>query len=156
VSVEYYAFQAVLQHSQEGKVSKKREQKVPKNSHFAPYLEPVKHLSSRLQQKLVKRESRQRKRFRSSGKPYPLAMDMDMHGKEEKRSVPASASSLTTGQRLALAIASLVMVMLLTFGLVGIAAATHAANGVGFLILFVVALFTFAAVVINIVFNRKP
>jgi len=130
---------------------------VPKNSHFAPYLEPVKHLSSRLQQKLVKRESRQRKRFRSSGKPYPLAMDMDMdrNGNEEKRSVPASAPSLTTGQRLALAIASLVMVMLLTFGLVGIAAATHADNGVGFLILFVVALFTSATVVINIVFNRK-
>ena len=127
---------------------------MPKNSHFAPYLEPVKHLSSRLQQKLVKRESRQRKRFRSSGKPYPLAMDMN--GNEEKSSVPASASSVTTGQRVALAIASLVMVMLLTFGLVGIAAATHAANWVGFLILIVVALFTSAAVVINIMFNRKP
>ena len=140
----------------EGKVAKKREQNVPKNSHFSPYLEPVKHLSSRLQQKLVKRESRQRKRFRSSGKPYPLAMDMDRNGNEEKRSVPASAPSLTTGQRLALAIASLVMVMLLTFGLVGIAAATHVVNGVGFLILFVVALFTSATVIINIVFNRKP
>jgi hypothetical protein len=39
----------------------KREQEVPN-------LEPVKHLSSRLQQKLVKREYRQRKQFRSSGK----------------------------------------------------------------------------------------
>jgi hypothetical protein len=81
---------------------------------------------------------------------------MDMNGNEEKLSVPASGSSLTTGQRLALAIASLVTVMLLTFGLVGIAAATHVANVVGFLIFFVVALFTSAAVIISIMFNRKP
>jgi hypothetical protein len=80
-------------------------------------------------------------------------MGMDMNENEEKLSVLALGSSLTTSQRLALAIASLVMVMLLTFGLVGIAAATHASNGVGFLILFVVALFTSAAVIINIVFN---
>lgn len=154
MSVEEYAFQAVLQNRKEGKVAKKREQDVPKNSHFSPYLEPVKHLSSRLQQKLVKREYRQRKRFRSSGKPYPLVMDMDMHGNEEKRFVPAWASTFTKGQRLALAIASLVM--LLTFGLGGIAAATHEALGVGFLILFVVALFTSATVILTIVFNRKP
>ena len=129
---------------------------MPKNSHFSPFLEPVKHLSSRLQQKLVKREARQRKRFRSSGKPYPLDMGMDLHGNEEKRSVPAWVSSLTTGQRLALAIASLVMVLLLALGLIGLAAATHAANWVGFLILFVVILFATAAVVINIMINRKP
>ena len=128
---------------------------MPKNSHFSPSLEPVKHLSSRLQHKLVKRETRQRERFRSSGKPYPLAMGMDMHGKEEKRSLPASVSSLTPGQRLALAIASLFMVMLLTLGLVGIAVATHAATWEGFLILVVVALFTSAAVIINMVLNRK-
>jgi hypothetical protein len=83
-------------------------------------------------------------------------MDMDMNRNEEKLSIPALGSSLTTGQRLALAIASLVMVMLLTFGLVGIAAATHAANGVGFLILFVVTLVASAAIIIKIVFNRKP
>jgi hypothetical protein len=116
-------------------------------------LESVKHLSSRLQRKLAKREYRQRKRFRSSGKPYPLAMDMN--GDEEELSVPASGYSLTRGQRLALAIASLAMVMLLTFGLAGIAAVMHAANWVGFLILFVAALFTSAAVIINNVFNRK-
>ena len=114
----------------------------------------MKHLSARLQQKLVKRASRQRKRFRSSGKPYPLALDMP--GTEETPSGPGGASSLTTGQRVALAIASLALVMLLTLGLVGIAAATHAANGIVFLILVAVALFTSAAVIINIVLNRKP
>src|SRR6266487_6302529 len=93
----------------------KREQEVPN-------LEPVKHLSSPLQRKLNKREYRQRKRFRSSGKPYPLTLDMDKNGNEEELSVPASGPSLTTGQRLALAITSLVMVMLLTFVLVGIVA----------------------------------
>jgi len=35
-------------------------------------LEPVKHLSSSFQCKLLKRVDKQRKRFRSSGKPYPL------------------------------------------------------------------------------------
>lgn len=139
----------MLLNRKEGKQSQKREPSVPKNS-----LEPVKHLSERLQQKLVKREKRQRKSFRSSGKPYPLVMDMP--GTEEKLPEPASASSFTTGQRVVLAIASLVLVMLLTFGLVGIAAATHAANGIGFLILVVVALFTSAAVLINLMLNRKP
>ena len=126
-----------------------------KQEQEVPNLEPVKHLSSPLQRKLNKREYRQRKRFRSSGKPYPLTLDMDKNGNEEELSVPASGPSLTTGQRLALAITSLVMVMLLTFVLVGIVATMHPANGVGFLILFVVALFISAAVIINIVFNRK-
>ena len=76
---------------------------------------------------------------------------MDMPGTEEKRSGPA----LTTGQRVALAIASLVVVMLLTLGVVGIAAATHAGNGIGFLIFIVVALFISAAVIVNILLNRK-
>ena len=126
-----------------------------KQEQEVPNLEPVKHLSSPLQRKLNKREYRQRKRFRSSGKPYPLTLDMDKNGNEEELSVRALGSSLTTGQRCALAIASLVMVILLTIGLVGIAVAMHAANGVGFLIFCVVALFTAAAVIINIVFNRK-
>jgi hypothetical protein len=48
------------------------ERKKPKNSPLPPSLEPVKHLSSRLQRKLLKRVQKQRKQFRSSGKPYPL------------------------------------------------------------------------------------
>lgn len=128
---------------------------MPKHSRVSPSLEPVKHLSARLQHKLVKREVKQRKRFRSSGKPYPLALDMP--GTEEQRSVPAAASSLTRGQRVALALASLVVVMLVTFGLVVIAVATHVANGTGFLLLLlvVVILLTSAAVLLNLVLNRK-
>jgi len=59
-----------------------QEQKGRKNSLLSPSLEPVKHLSTRLQRKLLKREQRQRKEFRSSGKPYPLVSEqspiMDM------------------------------------------------------------------------------
>ena len=129
-----------------------REQKEAENS---LNLEPIKHLSPRLQRKLLKREQRQRKRFRSTGKPYPLvSAQSPFNG--DKLSVPAGGSSLTTGRRLTLAIASLVMLMLLTFGLVGIAVATHAASWVVFPILFVLVLFASAAVIINIVFNRKP
>ena len=37
-----------------------------------PSLEPVQHLSEKLQRKLLKRVKKQREHFRSSGKPYPL------------------------------------------------------------------------------------
>ena len=37
-----------------------------------PSLEPVQHLSEKLQHKLLKRAKKQRKHFRSSGKPYPV------------------------------------------------------------------------------------
>ncbi len=36
-----------------------------------PSLEPVQHLSEKLQRKLLKRAKKQRKHFRSSGKPIP-------------------------------------------------------------------------------------
>ena len=49
-----------------------RVQKGPQNALLSPSLEPVKHLSSSFQCKLLKRVDKQRKRFRSSGKPYPL------------------------------------------------------------------------------------
>ena len=128
---------------------------MPKNSPDSSSLEPVKHLSTRLQQKLVRRVKKQRKRFRSSGQPYPLVMDMP--GTEEKLPAPATASSYITGQRqrVAFAIASLVLVMLLTFGLAWIAAATHAANGIWLLIIIVVALFISAAVLFNLLLSCK-
>ena len=148
------AFPALLSKRKEGQLAQKREPTVPKNALIAPSLEPVKHLSTRLQRKLVKRVKKQRKQYRSSGKPYPLVMNRP--GTEEKHAEPPWASSFSTGQRVALAIASLILVMLLTLELLGIAAATHAANGIDFLILVVVALFTAAAVLINIVVNRKP
>jgi len=126
-----------------------REQKEAENS---LNLEPVKHLSPRLQRKLLKREQKQRKHFRSSGKPYPL---VTVQSSSTGMEAPAGRYPLRGRQRLALAIASLIIVMLLAFGLVGIAVATHAASWIVFLILLVVVLFTSAAVIINIVFNRK-
>jgi hypothetical protein len=49
-----------------------RGQKGQKEELLSPSLEPVKHLSPGFQRKLVKRVDKQRKQFRSSGKPYPL------------------------------------------------------------------------------------
>jgi hypothetical protein len=49
-----------------------RGQKGSKKEPLSPSLEPVKHLSSSFQRKLLKRVDKQRKQFRSSGKPYPL------------------------------------------------------------------------------------
>ena len=74
----------------------------------------------------------------------------------DKLSAPFTRTELTAGQRLALAIVSLGMIMAMTFGLTGIAVATHADGWIVFPILFILVLFTAAAVIINIVFNRKP
>ena len=49
-----------------------RVQNGPKKALLSRSLEPVKHLSSSFQRKLLKRVDKQRKHFRSSGKPYPL------------------------------------------------------------------------------------
>jgi fatty acid desaturase len=78
------------------------------------------------------------------------------YGDRDKLSAPLMRTELTAGQRLALAIVSLAMMMIMTFGLVGIAVATNAAGWVVLPILFILALFATAAVIINIVFNRKP
>lgn len=73
----------------------------------------------------------------------------------DKLSAPFMKTGLTSGQRLALAIVSLSMIMAMTFGLIGIAIATQAAGWIVFPILFILVLFTAAAVIINIAFNRK-
>ena len=80
----------------------------------------------------------------------------NMYGDGEKLSAHRVGGSLTAGQRLTLAIASLVMIMIMTFGLIGISVATHPAGWIVFPILFILVLFTTAAVIINIVFNRGP
>jgi hypothetical protein len=61
----------------------------------------------------------------------------------------------SAGQRLALAIVSLVMFMILIFGLIGISVATQAPAWVVLPVLFILVLFSAVAVIINIVFNRK-
>ena len=49
-----------------------RVKKAQKKEPLSQSLEPVKHLSSGFQRKLLKRVDKQQKHFRSSGKPYPL------------------------------------------------------------------------------------
>jgi hypothetical protein len=74
----------------------------------------------------------------------------------EKLSGHAEGWVPTAGQRLALAIASLVMFIVMTFGLIGLAIATQAPSWAVLPILFILVLFATAAVIINLVFNRKP
>jgi hypothetical protein len=61
----------------------------------------------------------------------------------------------TAGQRLALAMASLVMFLILIFGLVLIAVTSSADAWVVLPILLILTLYSTLAVIINIVFNRK-
>ena len=60
----------------------------------------------------------------------------------------------TAGQRLALAIVSLVIFLILIFGMVLIAVTSNTAGWVVLPILFILVLYTALAVIINIVFNR--
>ena len=95
---------------------------------------------------------RDRPGFASGGyEGIPLS---SFHG--EKLSGHAVGGAPTAGQRLALAITSLVMLMVMTFGLIGIAVATQAPPWAVLPILFILVLFSSTAVIINIVFNRKP
>lgn len=82
------------------------------------------------------------------------AYEGDVRQYREKLSVPLGRSSLTPGMRLALAIVSLAMFLVLTFGLVGVAVTTQASAWVVVPILFIITLFTIAATTINVVFNR--
>ena len=61
----------------------------------------------------------------------------------------------TAGQRLALALVSLVLFMILIFGLVLIAVASNADNWVVLPILFILILYSALAACINIVFNQS-
>ncbi len=74
----------------------------------------------------------------------------------EKLSGPAGGWVPTAGHRLVLAIVSLIMFMVMTFGLVLLAIATHAPSWVIAPILVILVLFFAAIVTINVVFNRKP
>ena len=78
------------------------------------------------------------------------------YGDRDKLSAPPMRAELSAGQRLALAIVSLAMFLILTFGLVGIAVASHPDGWVVFPIFFILVLYTAAAITLNIVFNRKP
>lgn len=58
-------------------------QNKPENT-LDPSLEPVQHLSPTLQRKLLKRVRKQRKHYRSSGKPYPLVTELRMTESTER------------------------------------------------------------------------
>lgn len=73
----------------------------------------------------------------------------------QKLSGLASGLVPTAGQRLALAITSLGMIMGMTFGLILIAIATNVPPWAVFPILFMLTLFTVAAILINAFFNRR-
>jgi hypothetical protein len=91
----------------------------------------------------------------NSGFSYDAYEEAHRYNRYDKLSAPLRAS-LTAAQRLILALASLVMIMIMTFGLIWTAIATHAPLWVILPILLVLGMFTTAAVIINIVFNRRP
>ncbi len=76
----------------------------------------------------------------------------NMYG--EKLASPAAGSAPTAGQRLALAIVSLGMLIAVIFGLIAIAIATQVPNWAIIPILFIITLFAVVAAIINVVFNR--
>lgn len=73
----------------------------------------------------------------------------------QKLSMPVSSQMVGPGQRLALAIVSLCLLVFLIFGLVIFAAADNAPNWAVIPILFVIALFSVVVAIVNIVFNRR-
>lgn len=87
------------------------------------------------------------------GGPYGNNSSPGFYG--QKLSGQARGNTATPGQRLALAIVSIVMLIIMTFGLIGLAIATHAPDWAVFPILFILVLFYSAVVIINIVFHRK-
>lgn len=100
--------------------------------------------------------NRDRPEFPSAGYEGESAHHYHSYKDGDKLSAPLMRTESKAGQRLALAIASLLMFLILTFGLVGIAVATQAEHWVVFPILFILVLFTVAAVMINSAFNRRP
>jgi hypothetical protein len=73
----------------------------------------------------------------------------------QKVLTPASGLAPTAGQRLALAIVSLSLLVFLIFGLTILAIAFHAANWAVIPIVFTFILFSVVITVINVVFNRR-
>jgi hypothetical protein len=73
----------------------------------------------------------------------------------QKLSPPTQNQIPSPGQRLALAIVSLGMMMGMIFGLIGIGIATNVSAGGTFGLIFVLILFFSAVVVVNALFNRK-
>ena len=85
--------------------------------------------------------------------PHDSYSSSSIHG--QKLSWQDTIMHPTAGQRLALALISLVMFLILIFGLVLIAVTSRTAGWVVLPILFILILYSVLAVIINIVFNRN-
>ncbi len=73
----------------------------------------------------------------------------------QKLSEPVSARTPTVGQRLLLAIVSLIMLMIMTFGLIIIGIAANIHDGASFGFVMALILFYVAVIIINVLLNRK-
>ena len=94
---------------------------------------------------------------RESGSPGYVSGEESLFSSSagQKLSQDAPGQAPTVGQRLVLALVSLGMLMGMTILLTIMAAKTSTPGWVAFLLLFVLTLFTAAAVSINVVFNRR-
>jgi len=73
----------------------------------------------------------------------------------QKLSLPVSGQAPSPGQRLALAIVSLSLLVGLIFGLIAFASADNAPNWAVIPIMFIILLFSAVATAINLIFNRR-
>lgn len=73
----------------------------------------------------------------------------------QKLSMPVGSQMVGPGQRLALAIVSLCLLIFLIFGLIAFAALSNAPNWAVVPVLFIIALFSAVVAIVNIVFNRR-
>jgi len=87
------------------------------------------------------------------GRPYYNNYSGSASG--QKISSHLSLQAPTASQRLILAIASLLAMIIMTFGLVVLAIAAHGDVKAGVFVFLLLALFYAATVIINVVFNRR-
>ncbi len=85
----------------------------------------------------------------------PAQTPANYHSYGQKLSMPLSGRAPTPGQRLALAIVSLSLLVFLVLGLTFFAALDNAPNWAVLPIIFIITLFSAVVVAINLVFNRK-
>ena len=98
-------------------------------------------------------QSKPRPSFVYEGEQAQNPADDHLYG--QKLATPLRSQGPTPGQRLALAIVSLSLLVFLIFGLTLFAAVDNAPNWAVVPILFIITLFSAVIVAINLVFNRK-
>lgn len=91
--------------------------------------------------------------FAYEGERFEHTPSYNVHA--QKLSVPIGSQAPTAGQRLALAIVSLSLIVFLIFGLITLAIATNVPTWAVIPILFIITLFSAVTIVINIAFNHR-